>query len=45
MRTSVAGVFDLKLNDPIGKDLSGTAAAAASAPEAKLSVSFHAVAK
>ena len=45
MRTSVAGVFDLKLNAPAGKDLAGAAEAAASSKDAKLSVAFHALAK
>jgi hypothetical protein len=42
---SVSGIFTLKLDNPSGKDLTGTAVTDEGAKNAKLDVSFHAALK
>ena len=44
-QSSVSGIFDVKLNDPKGKDLSGVAKTDSSSKADKLDVTFHAVRK
>ena len=44
-QTSVAGIFDVKIDNPKSKDLSGTAKTTGSAKEDKLDVAFHAALK
>jgi hypothetical protein len=41
-QTSVAGIFDVKIDNPKSKDLTGTAKTTASAKEDKVDVAFHA---
>ena len=44
-QTGVAGIFDVKIEDPTGKDVTGIARTHANAKEDKLDVTFHAVHK
>jgi hypothetical protein len=41
-QSSVSGMFDVKINDPAGKDLAGVAKSDSSAGDKKLDVMFHA---
>jgi hypothetical protein len=44
-QASVSGMFDVKLNDPTGKDLAGVARSEPDSTDKKLDVTFHAVRK
>jgi hypothetical protein len=44
-QTSVAGIFDVKIDNPKSKDLVGTAKTTGSAKEDKVDVAFHATMK
>jgi len=44
-QASVSGIFDLKVNDPKGKDLAGMAKTESSSKDDKLDVTFHATRK
>jgi hypothetical protein len=44
-QASVSGMFDVKLNDPTGKDLAGVAKTDVAAKDEKLDVTFHATHK
>ena len=44
-QASVSGIWDLKLDNPAGKDLTGSAKTTASEKETKLDVTFHAALK
>ena len=44
-QSSVAGIFEAKIDNPTSKDLTGTAKTSADEKETKLDVAFHAVIK
>lgn len=44
-QTSVAGIFDIKIDNPKSKDLTGTAKTTSNAKEDKVGVAFHATLK
>jgi hypothetical protein len=44
-QTSVAGIFDIKIDNPKSKDLTGTAKTTSNAKEDKVDVAFHATLK
>lgn len=44
-QSSVSGIFELKIDNPPGKDLTGTARASADEKETKLDTAFHATLK
>jgi hypothetical protein len=44
-QSSVSGIFEVKIDNPRGKDLTGTAKASADEKETKLDAAFHATLK